>query len=203
MTTAPAPPAGFALPDLSAPLDVEKYVASCPADVTTRGMFFHDILNALDQRKLPQITDKKYAAFGQYPAREWIKVAADAAGKIFPGVPARAGLCHLGRLAYPTFKETMIGKVMYSFLSNDVEKVLKVAPRSYKAALSSADVSIVAIGKDHCHFNLKGMYTFIDSYQLGVVEGVPMSCGAIPQVSARMSGAPGEAEIFVSWHHPK
>ncbi len=202
MSNAPAPPAGFALPDFSAPLDVDKYVEACPPDVMTRGMFFQDIANALEQRKLPVNTTKKYAAFGQYPAREFIKIAADAAGKIFPGVPARAGLCHLGRLAYPTFKETMIGKVMYGVLSNDVEKIMKIAPRGYPAALSSANVTIVTIGKDHCHFNLKGMFTFVDSYQLGVVEGVPMSCGAIPRISAKILG-PAEAEIFVSWHYPK
>lgn len=197
----PNHPAGFAMPDHSQPLDVDKYVAECPADVTTRGMFFQDVINALEQRNLPLPTTKKYAAFGAYPAREWIRLAASAAGQIFPGVPARAGLCHLGRMAYPTFKDTLIGKVMYGVLGSDVEKIFGLAPRGYKAALSSGDAEIISIDRNHCHLKLNNFFTFIDSYQLGVIEGVPMSCGAVPSISAKILG-PAAGEVYVTWRYP-
>lgn len=188
---------GFALPDMNGSLKVDEVRQRCPADATTRGMFLADIVAALKAKNLP-VPATKYQAFGTYPQREFITVAAEAARALHPSIPEREGLRRLGQLAYPTFAGTMIGKVMFGVLGKDVGAVMRLSPRGYEASVSHGRAHLVEQGPRFVRVRLIDVYTFLDSYQVGVFEGALIACEAKGTVRVRLE-SPTTGEFLVEW----
>lgn len=188
---------GFVMPDTTGPLDVASAVERCPPEATTRGMFLVDMVEALKKKALP-VPPKTYHAFGIYPQREFITVAASAAKALHPEVREREGLRRLGRMAYPIFADTMIGKVMFGVLGNDIAAIMRVAPRGYEAVLSHGKAEVMDSGPGHARIRLSDVATFIDSYQVGVFEGALLSCNVVGTVKLRLE-SPVTGEFLVEW----
>jgi uncharacterized protein (TIGR02265 family) len=188
---------GFQTPDFSQPVDVDAHLQHCLPEATTRGMFLADIVEALKQRNLP-LPAKRYQAFGSYPQREFITVAADAARHLYPGLAQKEALRRLGQLAYPTFADTMIGKVMYGVLGKDVAAIMKVAPRGYEAVLSHGRAELVQSGPKMARVRLTDVATFLDSYQVGVFEGAFKSCNVAGTVKVKLD-SPVTGEFLLEW----
>lgn len=188
---------GFHAPDFNQTVDVDAHLQRCRPEATTRGMFLADIVEALKQRNLP-LPAKRYQAFGSYPQREFITVAADAARHLYPGLAQKEALRRLGQLAYPTFADTMIGKVMYGVLGKDVAAIMKVAPRGYEAVLSHGRAELVQSGPKMARVRLTDVATFLDSYQVGVFEGAFKSCNVAGTVKVKLD-SPVTGEFLLEW----
>jgi len=188
---------GFSLPDTNDPIDVAAAVERCLPAATTRGMFIADIVDALKKRGLP-VPPKTYHMFGNYPQREFITVAAAAARALHPDQREKESLRRLGQMAYPIFASTMIGKVMYGVLGNDIGAIMRVAPRGYEAILSHGRAEVVESGATHVRVRLTNVATFLDSYQVGVFEGALLSCNVRGTVKVRLE-TPVTGEFLVEW----
>jgi len=188
---------GFHAPDFSQPVDVDAHLKRCLPEATTRGMFMADMVEALRQRNLP-LPAKRYQAFGSYPQREFITVAVDATRHLYPGVPTKEALRRLGQLAYPTFADTMIGKVMYGVLGKDIAAIMKVAPRGYEAVLSHGRAELVQSGPKMACVRLTDVATFLDCYQVGVFEGAFKSCNVAGTVKVKLE-SPVTGEFLLEW----
>lgn len=188
---------GFAPPDLRGALDVEATVARCPPEATTRGMFLADIVEALKQKNLP-VPEKRYQAFGTYPQREFITVAADAARALHPDLPPKESLRRLGQMAYPTFAGTMIGKVMFGVLGKDVASVMRVSPKGYAASVSHGRAHLVDHGPRFVRVHLVDVYTYLESYQVGVFEGALIACETQGTVKVKLE-SPTSGDFLVEW----
>jgi uncharacterized protein (TIGR02265 family) len=188
---------GFVTPDTTGPLDVAAALERCPPEATTRGMFLADIVEALQKKGLP-VPATTYHAFGTYPQRDFITVAAAAAKALYPELGEREGLRRLGRLAYPIFADTMIGKVMFGVLGNDVGAVMRVSPGAYEAVLSHGRAELMDSGPRHARVRLSNVATFLDSYQVGVFEGTLLACKVPGTVKVRLE-SPVTGEFLVEW----
>jgi uncharacterized protein (TIGR02265 family) len=191
-------PSGFFKPDMTKPLNLFAAQQQCPEAAHARGMFFADIVAEMKAHKLPLHSDKVYVPFSNYPQREFLALAHYSAQKLYPHVPVREALRLLGQSAYPTFARSMIGRVMFGVLRHDVQAIMKIAPRGYQAVLSLGRSEILSVGDDHVHMRMTDVHTFLDSYQVGVVEGAVMACGRLGTVEVRMKDT-SNGELWVSW----
>jgi uncharacterized protein (TIGR02265 family) len=187
----------FRTPNMMGALDLAALEADVPPEAMTRGMFFADVAEALKKRGLPAPA-KSYNSFGYYPQREFIMYAGNAARTIFPEETPREALRRLGQLAYPTFKETMIGKVMFGVLGSDLGSIMKLVPKGYAAVLSHGRAEYIEGSATHCHIRLTDIYTFLDSYQVGVFEGAIIACNRQGDVKLRLD-SPTCGEFWVEW----
>lgn len=188
---------GFRHPDMSGSLDLTTIEAAIPQDAMTRGMFFADIADALRKRGLPP-PEKPYNAFGNYAQRDFILFAGTAARTIHPDCTQREALRRLGQSAYPTFKQNILGKVMFGVLGNDVGAIMKLVPKGYAATLTHGRAEYVEGGPGFAHIKLTDIHTFLDSYQVGLFEGTLLACEKRGSVKVRYS-SPTSGEFYVEW----
>jgi uncharacterized protein (TIGR02265 family) len=193
----PIPP-GFIAPDDTAPLDVDAIIAATPEDVGLRGMYYQSYLDELKRRGLPVDPKHRYLAFKLYPLRDWQRFMVDSAGRLHPELSLRGGLRRLGLSAYPTFASSMVGRVIFGVLGKDIERIMRIAPKGYEQSLSSCKVDIVEATATHARVHLRGVHSFLESYQLGVFEGALVVCERQGDVHHRPI-APGESEIYCRW----
>lgn len=194
----------FRVPSFNQPLDCAPYLARVPADATCKGMFFHDIINAVERKSaeaaqaLKPYLPRRYMSFKDYPLREHMEVTAKAAELLYPDVPSQEGMRRLGWLAYPTFAESMVGKVIFGILGNDLDRIFKVAPKSLEIALSRGRVHTEKMGDRHWRFDFRDAYGYLDIYYVGVIEGPVRYMGFTPKVLVSVNG-PAAAVMDVTW----
>lgn len=189
---------GYTIPDMTAPFHVDAYLQACPADATIKGMFLNDLLAHVAQAGGGALTDKRYVAFKDYPMREYVELAPRAAARAYPDAPVREGLRRIGRSAYPTLAETMIGRVIFGVLGKDLEAIMKVAARGYAVSQSPGTAEVLDVGPGRARVRLTNLYTFVDSFQLGVFEGAILACGRTGEVRAKVESI-ATAEILATW----
>src|SRR4051794_36533122 len=102
----------FSLPDFEAPLDLEQRIARARPTSTVKGMFLHSIVEHATQVSGRPMRRGPYVRFKNYPFREWLETSVECARIAHPRVPVREGLRRLGQLAYPTFVDSTLGKVL-------------------------------------------------------------------------------------------
>jgi uncharacterized protein (TIGR02265 family) len=191
-------PAGFLAPDDSRPLDVEEVVRETPADAAVRGMFFNTYLAEAKRRGVSLSDPGSYVGFKFYPLHQWQRFIVDVAARLHPGLPLRGALRQVGLSAYPTFADSIVGRVVFGVLGKDLGRILRVASKGFEHSLNSAHVELVSGDERSVRLHLAGVYGFIDSYNVGVFEGAFKACDREGSVFYR-SIAPGEAEIICQW----
>lgn len=196
---APEPPSGFEVPDWNAPVDVDAQLEQTPSDVVVKGMYFEGLLREAAKRDVEAAPGHpKYRAFKDYPLRELMKLELDLVPKFFPEASLREGLRRLGWLAYPILIDSMIGKIIFGVLGDDIAKVFKVSAKGYAVSINRGRAVVLDSGPDFARIHLTEMYNFPDCYQLGVFEGALRYYGREGEIVVRtMSDI--EVELFVRW----
>src|SRR5262249_11745703 len=112
------PHPGFTLPSLRAPLDAAAHIAAAPEWGSVKGLFFQDLVNVASAHGTVK-SRQRYLPFLDYPLREYMDLLVACAGIVHPREPLRSGLRRLGRLAYPTFSKTLIGRAIFGVAGRD------------------------------------------------------------------------------------
>ncbi|MEM9188511.1 MAG: DUF2378 family protein [Myxococcota bacterium] len=183
----------FIAPDFTAPVDVEALVQSLPKKATVKGMFFRALVGGTKFS-----LDRRYLPFIDYPAERFLRAAVEIAAKRYPRRPVLEALRRLGWEAYPVLADSMIGKVIFGVLRDDLNLVFENARRGYQVSIQPAVVRSEAVGTDHWRIHYEELYIFVDSYQVGVVEGCIRHFGRNPEVRIDLSTATS-AILDVSW----
>jgi uncharacterized protein (TIGR02265 family) len=193
------------LPTLTRPIDVAAYLKACPSHATTRGTFYQTLIEHAESRLghapaalFDGVSQRRWIIFKEYPLREFMQLAVNVAGAVHDELPLAEGLRRLGWIAYPAFSATMAGRVVLYALGNRLEDVLESAPRAYALVLPDSDVR-VTVGERHCRMEMRGIYNFVDVYQLGVLEGTMREHGYRPSVAVTRLDAPGAADFELHW----
>lgn len=168
---------GFALPNLDLPLDPAPYFEAVPDRAMAKGMFLNAMVVEVEARGRKLDEPKSYIRFKDYPMREFMELAVECARVMDPGASLRRGLFDLGHSAYLTFKESMVGKVMFAFAGDDPARVLRLANRAYAATLTLGSVELVEEEDTAGVIRFTDIYNFIDCYQLGVAQGLLEATG--------------------------
>jgi uncharacterized protein (TIGR02265 family) len=198
----------FGLPRFDADLDVDAYLARVPSDACCKGMFFGDLLSAARSvsehatvEVMRELGSRRYIAFKDYPLREHMKLSSRLVPRLFPAVPTREGMRRLGWLVYPLFKESLIGRVVFGVLGHDLDQVMKVGPRSFELSLTRGRAKAERLGEGHYRYHFEEIYGFLDSYYVGVLEGVFRSHDVPCEVRIALR-TPSDGAMDIRWHEP-
>lgn len=178
-------PDSFELPDWSAPFDADEYLRSIPEHATSKGMFFEPLRARVKEAGGVFSGRQHYVAFKDYPAREYLRVVLDSAAQIFPGAAVRQSLRQIGWLAFPTFSQSLLGRVLFKFAGSDVAKALRAVPRAYGALSSVSSAEVIELGEGSAIVRLRQVWDVPDASEVGVFEGGLRTLGREGEVRVR------------------
>jgi uncharacterized protein (TIGR02265 family) len=188
----------FAAPALTAPLDLAAHLALAPKHGTVKGMFFRKILGDVRTDSGKRLRERSYLPFSDYPLSEWLTLLYEAAQCAYPHEPVRAGLRRLGRSMYPTFVDSMIGKVVLSVAGNNVTRALALYPKIWSVISNHGSATVDELTEGRAVIRLRNVWDFLDSFQLGSLEGGMGFFGVAAKVGvARIS--PCDADFEIVW----
>jgi len=178
--------AGAALrePDFSAPVDLDAHLALLPTRATCKGLFFLDLLRrgaaALPPGELCRIAgipERRYVAFRDYPMADNMHLAVAVALALHPSRPLGEGLRRLGQTAFETVSASLVGKTLFGAFGRDVATILLNGPRAFRLFLNFGDVTAEQTAPGRFLFHAFYLPLFLDTYQVGVLEGVLRHAG--------------------------
>ena len=190
---------GFALPDMDASLDVEQYQALIPDGATVKGMFFQSIVRECTAAGHPLKDGPKFVSYMDYSAAEFLELLLQGADSLSDGASRRTGLRRLGQLAYPTLLESWTGRVIFGVLGGDVRRVLQLARKAYAISGSTGTAKLLELGDSHARLELSGIYSFLDAYHVGALEGALRACKLDGEVLLRRGPSLDAGEFRLRW----
>lgn len=161
--------ARFVAPDFSLPIDVDEYVRLVPATATIKGLFLSGILDSLGAKR--QAGRPRYVAFKDYPLADQVKLVAEVAAALHPKVGLREAIRRVGHGIYPTFANSLVGKVLFAAAGKDPIALLSAGAKAYAFSSNVGRVEILELRQGFALLNMQDMFNFIDCYQVGIVEG--------------------------------
>ena len=180
----------FRAPAFIGQFDMGEHLAHCPMHATCKGMYFNDLIGMI--RELPTevqgqipMERPKYASFRDYPLHEHMRLSWAATPHLFPGKSTCAAYRELGWRAFPLFAGSMIGKVIFGILGDDLDSIFNVAGKGMARSLNPGTMTSEKIGERHFRIEMRDVYGVIDPYYVGVCEGAIQHAGFTPDVRVR------------------
>lgn len=190
---------GFSVPDFGAPVDIEAVHARVPETATVKGLMLQAVLDHVRDAGAPAPQGRgPYTAFRDYSGHEFVDVLLDGARALRPDGTLREGLRELGRVAYPALAESWIGKVVFSVLARDVGQVWKLVSKVYSITGNHGGGELLVLEDREAVLRVHGIYSFLDAYHFGGVEGVLQACRASGEVGFR-SETDTAGQFWVRW----
>jgi uncharacterized protein (TIGR02265 family) len=174
-----------------------EHIEQTPASHIVKGMYVSGIMESLDARgvKRPTTTIHK---FKDYPLRGYMELLVDSAVTLYPKQSAKEGLRSLGRLAIPAFATSIVGSVIMGTVGRSWELALKCVAKGYEVSLRPGKATVVGGTPGQAVVQLRQVWNFGSSYQVGVIEGLMQWCGIEGQVVA-VSTSLANVDLNVSW----
>ncbi|MFO0605423.1 MAG: DUF2378 family protein [Polyangiales bacterium] len=196
---------GFVDPRTHLPVELDAQLALLPRRATCKGMFFTDplaragrVAPTVDVFARAGVAPRRYLPFVDYPHAEWMRIANAAAAVIAPGGRVGDGLRELGHHAYDAIFENPIGKVLFGPLGFDLERVFEHAGTGYRLGLGFGAVRAERVAAQHWRVRFTDFPSFIETYNVGVIEGAVRRYGYTPRVRARLDD-PSRGVLDVRW----
>ena len=183
--------------DLMRLFSYDETVTAGRVDAFVKGMFFDDLKAILQEAGTPW--PRRYVGFKDYTEAEFNAVATAAARAAFPHLPPRQALHRLGLLAFPTLKTSLIGKVVFGVLGNDVAATFRAAGKGFEISTSACKVELLELLSNRCVLDIRGVSLPIEGYQLGVFEGAIVACQHTPDRARVQLETEYAGQLEVSW----
>jgi uncharacterized protein (TIGR02265 family) len=193
-------------PSLRHTIDVAQFIKACPAESTTTGTFFQHVREAVVKRTgsapaalFKGLTAERWTPFLQYPLRDFMHLAVNAAGILHPHEPLAEGLRRIGWLAYPSFASTMAGRIVLFAFGEKLEQVVQATPRIFAVTVPGMEVTILERTERRALLQFHGVYCFADCFMRGVLEGSIWCHGFEPNVTVTVGIRPSDADFDTRW----
>jgi uncharacterized protein (TIGR02265 family) len=179
--------------------ELEDWIRETPADASVKGMYVETLLSMLKRRGAPCPTDKRYFAFKDYPLQELMRLMVDAVGVLYPEISPRDGMIALGKQAFPTLASTTIGKVIFSVAGNNWIRALNLVTKAYDVSIKPGTASVQDLTESSARVELREIWNFGNSYQVGVFEGAMAQFGVRGSVQAMRVGRRCDVDLLMRW----
>lgn len=190
---------GFEKPDFTAPVDVAAQKKLVPPGATTKGMQLQALVDECKRRGAP-IEGRRYTAFRDYSGEELLDLLVLAAERAWPSVPPREAMRRLGRVAFPAFRSSLIGRVIVgAFGPNDLSNAWKLLAKGYSISGSVGGASVVEIQPGEAVVRLEGIYSFVDAWHVGIFEGMVDAFDRVPEILVKLT-SPTSADFLIRWN---
>lgn len=115
--------------DWSEGLDLEQRLQRRSDDRSVKGMFYTQIVDAAADRGV-DLGTPKFSAFRDYSMHDWLRLMARAADEVFPEMAPAAAVRELARPTYPRFRESLLGRVIFTV--TEFDSALRLASKAYR-----------------------------------------------------------------------
>jgi uncharacterized protein (TIGR02265 family) len=154
-------------------------------------MFFSELVDLcaasrVDLPALAGVAPRRYLPFNDYPLHQWIAVTA--AGVLHPRLPRGEGLRRLGWSALDTILASRVGRTVLGSFGGDVEMLLTHHPKIYRLTLSFGHVTVDRPSPRTFVYRASDLPLFLESWNVGVLEGVLRHTGARGTVRIATAG---------------
>jgi uncharacterized protein (TIGR02265 family) len=185
-------------PPWEAPLDVERALASIPADAKISGMFFVALLAGAKSRNvvLPSARER-YVPFNFYPVADLGRLLVEAAQRFYATRPLRQALRTLGRAAPEAFLSSTLGRVTLGS-TEGVHAAIAAMASAYDLNLRPSRVATLDSGPDWAVVRLDKVCYFVDSHHVGSFEGILRFAGVKGTVRLASRGS-ASADLLLTW----
>lgn len=192
------PPAGFAEPEWTAPLDAAALLEAAPATATAKGMFLARLLKEVTSRGLKPPTNERFLAFHDYPIRVHMELHLEVARILYPSRPARDGLRRLGGLAHHAFAESHIGRIVLGVIGRDPKRLFGLVGRAMGHSDNVGTATTEVVDERTVMIRGENLYLFPDCFAVGVLESGLQTADRDGRVAVRMT-RPNAPEYWVHW----
>ncbi|HWP04595.1 MAG TPA: DUF2378 family protein [Polyangiaceae bacterium] len=179
--------------------ELEAWIDETPPSAAVKGMYVESLFSMLAQRGAARPTDKRYLSFKDYPLRELMRLMVDAVGVLYPETSPREGMIALGRLAFPTLVSTTVGKVIFSIAGSSWVRALNLVTKAYEISLKPGTATVEALTDTSARVELREIWNFGSSYQVGVFEGAMEHFGVHGSVQAVTVGRRCDVDLKMHW----
>ena len=94
----------------------------------------------------------------------------------------------------------MAGRVVLYTFGQDVEDLVTSLPKTYALALPGSEARAHRIGPGHVRIEFRRVYSFADTYQVGVLEGPSRAIGGMSaQVLVRRYPRLCDVDVDLRW----
>ncbi len=175
---------GLRPPRGAAPVDLEEHVRLVPSGATVKGMFFVDLQRASEAAgvwpsvvRTSGVPERRYYAFRDYPMVDNLRLTIAVAAHLHPRLPISDALRRLGQAALNVVLASQIGRALFGILGRDVEPIFLRGPKAFKLLVAAGEVTAEKLSDRTYRFRAKNLPLFLETYQVGVIEGVLRHCG--------------------------
>lgn len=196
----------FREPKFDGKVDLEAHVRRLDEKASCKGIFFTHFLDvgkkhridALDLLREAGLPDRRYFVFHDYPMADHLRLLVATAKAVHPYVSLGEGLRRLGRTAYDGLLGSHAGRVVFGVLGFDLPRILELGPRAIGLVTSFRGVHSERAGERVFHVHYRDMPAFLETYHVGVMEGVLEKCGARGRVRIELADI-ANATLEVTW----
>jgi uncharacterized protein (TIGR02265 family) len=186
----------FHPPDFTAPVDAAAQKRLVPPGGTVKGMQLQALVDECTRRG--HTVDKRFSSFRDYSGEVLIDLLIESAALCHPRVPPREGLRRIGHIAYPTLAQSMIGRVVFGLVGSDPRSLISLVSKGYALSNSSGQASVIEVDDKAAVFRLQGIYSFVDAWHVGIIEGGIGTMGHKCTVRIKLR-SPTSADFLVEW----
>jgi uncharacterized protein (TIGR02265 family) len=182
---------------------IAKDMQSFPVECRVRGVFFEGLSRVVARDKLTTMGDlfaragvsPRKIAFTLYPHRDFYRIYFLAARALYPRAPLGDALSQVSRTFYPIFRESMIGRTMSAFISNDPAILLSRLAEAYKLSIPWNEHAVLPTGPREVSWRCKveGSSYYRDVFT-GIVSGATASHGT-PELKVDVQSSKIESGI--------
>lgn len=195
-------------PPFDRPIDLEEHVAALPPEASAKGLFLADPVRRAREADpntslfaRAGVPERRLLPFFDYPYAELMRLLVAAARTCWPSLPVGEGLRRLGRGAYEALVSRQIGRVLFATLGSDFGRVAAIGARGWKISVSFGEVRFEDLGPGHAAYHFRDFPAFLETYQVGVIEGAMRRCGVEGEVWTKASSL-GDATLELWWESP-
>ena len=175
-----------------------EWIDKTPRTNTVKGMYIGGLNDALVANGVQPPAGPRIQAFKDYPLRAYMAQLIDAATTLYPHVSVHESLRRLGELAIPTFAKSIVGSVTMGVVGHSWELALKCVSRGYEVSLKPGSCTVASIGNGRALLQLRNVWNFGDSYQVGVVQGLMKWCEIKGTVTPKMLSL-SDVDLTLEW----
>lgn len=189
---------GYYPPNHRAALVVDSYVTACPPQTTVKGFYFSAFLREAASNGQHLEGYGPYRDFKDYPQTEGLRLVAECGRRLYPDEPLREAIRRLGWSVFPTLLSTVVGKVVFGSLGDNVPAVMRMVPRGFEVSLQGGRCEVVRVTEHEAELSVEECHLFPDCFVVGMFEGTLAHYGKDSQVEVR-NVRRGHCEYFVRW----
>jgi uncharacterized protein (TIGR02265 family) len=173
-------------------------IEKTPATHSIKGMYVAGLEDTLRAMGATRAVPVKAQQFRDYPLRDYMESLLDASVTLFPSRPMSDALKLLGEQAIPTFASSIVGSVIMGTVGGNWALALKCVSRGYEVSLKPGKAVVAEISSGRARVELRDVWNFGESYQVGVIRGLMQQCGLSGDIVAEVKSQ-CDVDLRLEW----